>query len=63
MKSLIFSEICKIEDGLIDEYEILYFNNIFKKYKKDNYIILKEIFSKCKSLTSLPDISEFMLLI
>jgi len=58
-----FSEICKIEDKLIDEYEILYFNNIFKKYKKDNYIILKENFSNCKSLTSLPDISEFMLLI
>ena len=52
------SVISKKEDDNSDNYTIL-FSNGESKYLKDNLTILRESFYNCKSLTIIPDISDW----
>ena len=54
-----FSIISQQNEDINSSSTILYFGNELKLMNSNNYTIIKEMFSDCKSLLSLPDISEW----
>ena len=55
----VISEISKMKEKNTEKTFIFYSNNNILEKLKDNYSILKEMFSHCKSLQHLPDISNW----